>query len=200
MDNEFFSQFGEDKWLVENNILPEKGFFLDIGAGDWKLLSNTYYLEQHGWDGLCVDADPRQLVGLIENRKNVLVGAVKGYSEAIEIISFFMNRACADISRIDKQADEKEIFIPSISILDVIQLCHKNNQSFNIDLLSIDVEGAEINILQTMFDWGYFPTIIIVEFMTSGVDNSEKVKELFKNQPYKLIHTTTANFIYRRTK
>jgi hypothetical protein len=57
----FHAQWGEDRWLAENLRLPDTGVFVDVGAGDGRRGSNTLYLENLGWSGLCIDADPRSL-------------------------------------------------------------------------------------------------------------------------------------------
>jgi hypothetical protein len=42
----FHSQFGEDKFLETNNLLPSVGVFVDVGAGNPITFSNTYRLEK----------------------------------------------------------------------------------------------------------------------------------------------------------
>ena len=59
LQQDTFSQFGEDKWLVDNVELPAKGFYVDVGAGNPINLSNSYLFEKLGWNGLLIDADPR---------------------------------------------------------------------------------------------------------------------------------------------
>lgn len=34
MEGQFFSQFGEDKWIVDNLHYPLSGVFVDVGASD----------------------------------------------------------------------------------------------------------------------------------------------------------------------
>ena len=35
----YFGQWGEDRWLVENLVIPASGVFVDIGAGDGVAIS-----------------------------------------------------------------------------------------------------------------------------------------------------------------
>ena len=190
LTEQFYSQFGEDAWLVENKILPEKGFFLDLGAGHYQSLSNTYYLEQHGWDGICVDADIRQLPGLLEHRKNVVFGAIANRSG---ISDFYMNSDLADISGLTYSGNSKKMNIGCFSIRELLQ----HFWIFNIDLLSIDIEGMEEGILRDMFAEDIYPKVIIVEYNTSGKNNSLNIEILFNDtKRYSLIYTTEANFIY----
>ena len=53
------SQYYEE-WIVRDFFRDRRsGVFVDIGASDAKLLSNTWYLEHGlGWSGVAVDARP----------------------------------------------------------------------------------------------------------------------------------------------
>src|SRR4051812_19319948 len=53
---QFYSEYGEDKWCSENLHIPERGFYLDIGAAHPERESNTAFLRDKGWLGLAVDA------------------------------------------------------------------------------------------------------------------------------------------------
>lgn len=50
------SQYGEE-WIIRDFFNDRRGgFFVDIGANHYKLLSNTYYLEKIlGWSGLAIE-------------------------------------------------------------------------------------------------------------------------------------------------
>ena len=53
----YASQYGQDEWVVEE-VYPLKrdGFYVDVGAVDGKLLSNSVVLERAlGWRGICVE-------------------------------------------------------------------------------------------------------------------------------------------------
>lgn len=56
-----YSQCNQDRCAVE--ILGSSGRFLDIGSGPPVQYSNTYLLEQKGWSGICVDAQPMDYSG-----------------------------------------------------------------------------------------------------------------------------------------
>jgi hypothetical protein len=88
MDN-FFSQAGQDKWVVEFFKFKENGFFLDIGAYDGIEYSNSYYLEKNlNWNGICIEANPTIYKKLISNRNcECLNVAVTDYSGKANFIS-----------------------------------------------------------------------------------------------------------------
>lgn len=193
MNNEYFSQFGEDKWIDDNLKLPEHGQFLDIGANDGVTGSNTLFLERRGWDGLCVDADPRSFVELLKNRKRASNLCV-AYDNTITI-PFVMSKD-ATLSHI---MDNGDSYNPAEDqLIDVVtagaeELC----LSHNLDpfLVSIDVEGSEADVVRS---FGHIvPPVIIVEYVTQGVDNFEKLRPVIGN--YAIVHRTEANLIIVRS-
>lgn len=62
------SQAGQDRFVFSMLEGKTNGFYLDIGCNDAKFHSNTYELEEIGWDGLLVD-----IVGGCESRKGTFV-------------------------------------------------------------------------------------------------------------------------------
>jgi hypothetical protein len=62
-----YSQVGQDKWVL--SLFPKgyKGFFMDLGCNDPKIINNTLLLEENGWEGVAVDIN--DLSELWKNRK-----------------------------------------------------------------------------------------------------------------------------------
>lgn len=183
----FYSQFGEDKFLVENNHIniTKKGFFLDIGAGDPTRISNTWFLEENGWDGICIDGDPRNAERLVEKRKRVISGVIAKYDG---LIDFNLSFHGADLS---SSVYKKEGTIIKTACFSVKTLF--NRFIPEIDLLSIDIEGAEIPILGDIFLFRK-PRIIIVEY--DKIEND--VEGFMTGKGYEIIHRTQANLIYKK--
>jgi len=65
-----YSQFNQDRMILElmkadaekstSKILGtnKKHFFVDLAACNARFISNTYLLEQKGWEGLCIEPNP----------------------------------------------------------------------------------------------------------------------------------------------
>jgi hypothetical protein len=54
-----YSQAGQDLWVIDTLGGVRNGRFLDCGANDPVVISNTYGLEtQFGWTGVLLDNDP----------------------------------------------------------------------------------------------------------------------------------------------
>lgn len=66
-----YSQVQQDEFVYK--IIGDSGYFLDIGAG-WvgNLNSNTLFLEEKGWNGICIDGDTTS----IDNRKQKSIRAI----------------------------------------------------------------------------------------------------------------------------
>ena len=205
---EFYSQYGQDKFLFEN-FFKEKsnGFYLDIGAHDGITLSNTYLFEKLGWDGVCIEPIPDVFTKLKSNRNCKLFNCVlsnkkgtenflvlEGYTEMLSGI--LENYDPAHLIRIDNElrmmGGSKKVITSESLTFDDLQLPNI------IDFVSLDVEGSEMKILETIDFNKYHINIISIE-VNHGADeitnfieskNFEKIGSLgcdfiFKNKIYK---------------
>lgn len=187
---EFTSQYGEDKWIYENISLPKEGTFVDIGADQPKLGSNTWFFENTlRWKGLLVDADPRVIKTLQENRQSkVIHSAVSDKDGEID----FELIDVAGISKIGKNTNSIKVPCKTLNSL------FEENGIADIDLLDIDIEGHEL-IACNGLDWKkYKPYIVIIEFLSPLKDNYYEIKKYFESLPYNMVYRTKANLIYVR--
>ena len=196
--NRFHSQFGEDRYIYNNIDLPEKGIFVDIGAGHPIYLSNTYFFEKNGWTGVCIDADPKQYEYLKKERANVEWVAIAAEEGEIEFSQAYSPTYSSTVKKgaykgLMKVPFKKTIQVPSLKLETVLE---KHNIGI-IDLLDIDVEGTELDVWKTFDYEKHKPKVIIIEYYTFGLaDNSQNIKDFFSKLPYKLVYTTCANFIF----
>jgi len=189
---DYHSQFGEDKFLVDKLDLPEKGVFVDIGAGDPVKFSNSYHFERNGWIGLCVDADVRRYDELrikrqyaehaVISREKKEVNFVKAlHPDLSKQLTFGDNIERAEVVKMESK--------PLSELLDKYKMTR-------IDILSVDVEGFEIDALSSFDLPKISPTVIIVEFLTVHNSQEKELMAFFSALPYSLIHKTTANLIF----
>jgi hypothetical protein len=70
---EYTSQFGQDKWEIEEVFrFKPSCFFVDIGAADGKYISNTYCMEKSlNWKSICIEPISPKYRALLENVKNM---------------------------------------------------------------------------------------------------------------------------------
>jgi hypothetical protein len=71
MKQEWNSQVGQDAWVAQ--LLPNGRTYVDIGAGEPQLISNTYKLERMGWNGILCDIQHEAQL-LMHRAGNVVYG------------------------------------------------------------------------------------------------------------------------------
>lgn len=157
---EYKSQIGQDKWVVEEVFKGmTNGFFVDIGAGDGVCISNTYVLEkEYQWDGICVEANLATFEMLKSNRKCAVDNSfVLDDRAEIEFREYngnfphweYFSSMYPCPSR-EKMAGDKTV-VRKVKPITLGQLLQRHNPSNVIHYMSIDVEGAEFEILNHFF-------------------------------------------------
>jgi hypothetical protein len=177
----YYSQWGEDKWLYEHDLIKENGVYVDIGAADPFINSNTAFLDALGWKGLCVEPNQYDF-----SKRNCTVeyAAVNTYDG---FCSFEFN---GELGKIKKGATTISCFRLKTLI--------DSHRIEEIDLMSVDIEGLEFEVLRPYLrDTTPKPKILIFEFNTCGnIDN--RLKDwLLAYSSYKLIHTSESNYIFK---
>lgn len=199
----FHSQFGEDRYIYEHIDLPERGVFVDVGAGHPISLSNSYFFERNGWTGVCIDADPAQYELLKKERANVEWAAISSEEGEVEFFQAHSPTYSSTIRREEykglikipfKSAARKStIRVPSCRLEPILE----KYEIGVIDLLSIDVEGTELEVWKALDYEKHKPRVVIIEYYTFGLsDDHKEIRDSFSDLPYELVHTTCTNFIF----
>jgi FkbM family methyltransferase len=136
--------------------------FIEAGANNGIWQSNTYYLEKIlGWSGILVEPGPLCFSTCLEQRKNhknffynaALVDfqfegkTIKGYFNEQDYEHLLMAQiedAFVDISNKARWEGKKLIEVPAESLSNLID----KSGITEIELLSLDVEGYELNALK----------------------------------------------------
>ena len=191
-----YSQEGEDLILERFFEGKEIGFFVDIGAHHPMRFSNTYIFYLKGWRGINVDATPGSMIPFEEKRPddiNLEIGVTKEIGELEYYIfdepalnTFNKERADYLVKETNfKLKQEKKIKTQPLSkILNEYLPINKK-----IDFLTIDVEGLDLEILQSN-DWEkYKPEIILCEDLNGSLENieSSKLYQLLHSHNYTLV-------------
>jgi FkbM family methyltransferase len=193
------SQFGQDKWLNEKFFKnKEKGVFVEVGANDGVTFSNTYFFETNlKWTGLCIEPIPKTFEVLKKNRKchcvwgcayskvcRVPFKCIEGYSEMLSgIATTYDPRHEQRIQSESKQhgCTEKTIQVPAYKLGDLLA----QYKMKNIDYISIDTEGSELEVLQGL----YFHKINVHVFgiEENYPDKAGPVRDLMKKHGYNFL-------------
>ena len=154
------SQFNQDEWVLS---MTGTRFFLDVGANDGEFDNNTIELEKAGWNGICIDARPRNH----ELRKAKYIAAVLASSE--RNVSFLhkdvthglsgIHETLLDQHKEQKPSDHVEV-MRARKLADILD---EHNAPKFIDYFSLDTEGAEYDILSSFPFYRYKFGLITVE-------------------------------------
>lgn len=188
MEIKYYAAHGIDQYIKETFFLNKNnGYFVDIGAHNGVDINNTYYFENEGWNGICFEPIPEIFKQLEQNRKCKSVN--KAISDNEGISQFFLIEGYSDMlsGLVDKYPQEHiarinreiEYYNQEYNYIDVIcSTFDKEVTETNINLLSIDTEGAELTILKNIDFTKYNVDIMIVEY---NYYNQELIDLLYSN-------------------
>jgi len=177
----YFSQYGQDKLIVEELFHGKKnGVFVDIGAHDGISFNNTFFLETKlGWTGLAIEPIPHIYDELKRNRVcDTVIGCVGARDEKrlFRIVNGYAEMLSGLIDQyapVHRERIDRELRQYGGSYQDVEVCCYSINtlleeyRLYNIDYLSIDVEGGELSIINAL-DIQRFHVAVI------GIENNYK--------------------------
>jgi FkbM family methyltransferase len=181
----YYSQNKQDEYL-ENTIFKgfKNGIFMDVGAHDGICFNNTLYFEkQNNWTGVNVEPNLSVYNKLIINRpKSINLNYAISNNDGIA--SFLCNDGSTEmlsglkdtfdqrhIQRLNREnimrgGTTKEI---EVTTKKIDTICDENNIK-HIHLLSIDVEGAEFEVIKSInFDKIFIDVIV---FENNFIDTS----------------------------
>lgn len=203
-----YAQNGEDTFLFSILEPQETGFYVDVGAFEPRRFSNTYGFYLKGWHGLVVDAQPNFKASF--NRVRPRDIAVEcGVSDKEETLTYHTFEEGAMNTFEDEELDKMvnvhkcpptathRIHCKPLSAI-IDQYAPKD---IAIDLLSIDVEGMDFKVLQSL-DWKrQAPKIVIIEDKGPIAETPDTLASKFlASQGYDLIFKNNRNAIYQKAK
>lgn len=150
------SQLGQDLWVLQQTNFKKHGFFVEFGATDGVLLSNSFVLEKEfEWNGICAEPNPSFFSKLEKNRDCIVSNECIG-AETGEKINFvfaqeyggMQKHIAHDMHEDKRQAYLDQGFSIELETISLHDFLTKHNAPRIIDYLSIDTEGSEFEILQ----------------------------------------------------
>ncbi|MGE3144370.1 MAG: FkbM family methyltransferase [Pseudorhodoplanes sp.] len=140
------------------------GFFVEVGANDPVKESQTFHLEQLGWTGILVEPIPELAAQLRERRKaRVFEVACSSPPRAGSTMTLHVAGAFSSFDprlAVTGVRPERSIAVP-VKTLD--QVLEEGQAPVPIDLLSIDVEGHELDVLRGFSLARWQPRLILLE-------------------------------------
>lgn len=195
-----YGQLREDeeirKWLPE-----EKGTYLDIGAGYPVRGSNTYYFYRLGWRGIAIEpiGGNAFVFKIFRFRDKVIKSTVGNYTGKVHFYH---------IEPYEYSTTDEEIAREMLARTDTRLISRKLSNQIGVSdlgvrmqpqeptLISIDAEGADLNILQSIPWNSCRPRLICVEEWADRVDSGENVRSYLERNDYSLVKNLSPSLIF----
>lgn len=183
-----YSQNGED--IIIKDLFARLGIkkpsYLDIGANEPFMISNTYLLYSKGSTGVCIEPNPYLYKKFNRKRKkDTCINAGIAFNEQTEADFYLFPEEANGLGTFSKEEAmfwettgnatvgkykiEAVIKTPLIRINDVMA----KHFSPHPDLISLDVEGLDLAILQTIDFNTFKPEVICVETLGYAANDKE---------------------------
>ncbi|KAK2154876.1 hypothetical protein LSH36_255g03008 [Paralvinella palmiformis] len=195
-----------DQWRVVDKALRQKtnGFFVECGATDGVTFSDTLHFERsRNWTGLLVEAEPTAFADLLRNKRDSFVtNACLSPSDHAAVLEFARVNdttlsGLIDHLRVNDRDKRSEIRnIIAVQCFPLASMLRAINVS-RVDYLSLDVEGSELDILDSLpYDTVSF-NAFTVNFRVMGSKNATENKRtqirklMVKGRGYREVATTS---------
>lgn len=194
MEN-YHSQLGQDNFIDNFYNKKEGGVFIDVGAHDGISISNTYFLEKNrNWKGICIEPQPEIFNSLKENRSSININCavsnyngetdftyIEGYSNMLSGLSSDYNdshrmRIANEVNSFGGKVNN--IKVPVKKLQDILD----EYEIYEIDFCSIDTEGSELSIVESID----FDKTNINVFIIENNYQETKIKDFLENKGYYL--------------
>jgi FkbM family methyltransferase len=176
-----YAQCGED--LILQQLFSALGIrtviYLDVGAHHPTYLSNTYLFYESGGHGVCVEPDPVLFKEFAKKRPNDInvncgVGTAQGLAEFFVMSENTLNTfSKAEAERYEsygKHRIEEVISVELRTIGDIVETHFVKRPN----LVSLDVEGMDYQILQSLDFRTFRPEVLCLETLTYTENKTER--------------------------
>jgi len=191
----FYSQLGQDKWII-GVVFPgvTNGYFVDVGAADGLLNSNSKALEELGWTGVAVEPFPTNW----ETRTCLLFKEVVS-SRAGETVQF---RVSGELSGIETSLglhrnEARKGSAATLTTTTIADVLERARAPGFIHYVSVDVEGAEYDVLQAFPFSTHEVGAFTVEHNQEEPKRS-KIRALLESHGYRFVRQQLADDWYLR--
>ena len=201
-----FSQFGEDLALFNLLNPSHRGTYVDVGANDPFKGSNTAFLYMRGWSGLVIEPNP-SFVEAYRKRRPRDTFVTAGVSDTCHALKYFefkedvfntFSPERAEQLRNDGNPPLREQMVPCSPLGDLVAAHLPGRQ---IDLLSVDCEGLDLQVLESARLDRLRPVAVIVEDFDqyTGFRDGKpraRMEEYLRSQAYSPIYQCAWSSIY----
>lgn len=180
-----FSQEGEDLVIARLFDGQPTGIYVDVGAYHPTRFSNTYLLYRRGWSGVNIDATPGSMEAFRKRRPRdrnveIAVGLERGTCDIHVFEEGAVNTLSPDLAEHrTSNEDYRLLDVVAVPVAPLAAILDDNIPSgAAVDLMTIDVEGSDLDVIKSN-DWDkYRPRVVVIEILRSSITGLDSQPEI----------------------
>ena len=187
--------------LIINELFKnkKKGIYIDVGCNHPFIGNNTYKLFKRGWSGINIDLDYTFIDSFNfyrPNDYNLQIGVSDKNGEQ----EMYYHHERSAINTLDIKRSSKSILKKNIKTLTLNSIIENSKfKNKQIDYVSIDVEGYELNVLKGFDLNKYQPKALSIEYIDAEMIKEEyyhqNINNILNSNLYKYITNNGYHFV-----
>lgn len=203
-----YSQEGED--MILRRIFKDKqsGFYVDVGAHHPIRFSNTYAFYKRGWRGINIEPNPES-IKMFRKLRSKDINLNLGVAEREGKLRYFMFNESA-LNTFDSDLAETRLKNPeyrieseiNVEVTTLEKILDQSQLAFDqIDFLTVDVEGMDLDVLKSN-NWSkYKPRWVLVEQLgLTDLENIDFETHIFMKSNGYILFAKTFNTLFFKLK
>jgi FkbM family methyltransferase len=140
------------------------GYFVEVGANEPQLRSQTWHLEQAGWTGVLVEPQPELADKLrAARRAKVFAVACSSSENAGRTLRLHVAGPLSSLDRAQMSPGARPETVIEVPVRTLDSILEEVGAPDTLDFLSIDVEGHEVEVLRGLDIARWRPRLILLE-------------------------------------
>ena len=182
----------DESRLLSEYLGPQPGTFVDVGANDPIIGSQSHALEQSGWNGVLVEPLPHLAERLRRERNAPVFQFACGSPERHGTRAEFYVSGPYSSMRPELMLPEAEVHSVIIVEIRTLDSIVEEAALGRVDFVSVDVEGFELEVLKGFSIQRWRPKLVLIEDHVTGLEKHRYMA----SQGYKLVRRTGVNAWY----
>lgn len=171
----------------------KRGFFVEVGANEAVERSQTWHLEQAGWAGILVEPQPDLAAALVAQRKaKVFAVACSSPENAGRSLPLHVDGPLSGLNRDRMAPGAQPARVIQVPVRTLDSLLDEAEAPAPLDLLSVDVEGHEIEVFRGFDFQRWRPSLILAEDHVASL----RMHRMLWDRGYRLIRRLGNNGWY----
>ncbi|MDC3370745.1 FkbM family methyltransferase [Candidatus Pelagibacter ubique] len=191
----------EDTAILNYFKDKKNGFYVDVGCYHPIHRNNTHLLHMQNWSGVNIDTSQFS-IDLFNFMRPKDLNYNCAISDKNKNIKLFYQKELSQLSTIEKgqaesvfQGEIKEKEIEAFTLDEI--LSRDKYKDSKIDLLNIDVEGADLKVLRGLSFDKFKPELVCVEIHAKEIEKSD-IYNFLIDKNYKLLWSGVFSHIFKR--